>query len=142
MEADIKILNNIFKITEMGVIGIDHVITKIKDPVLEKIFIDQKKEYNLIKIESEKLLNELAITPDGLPMMAEMGSNIMTSMELLKDGSDSNITKMMIEGTNKGIVELNTILNAEEATNKKVIALSEQLLNLMEHNINDLKKYL
>ena len=142
MDKDIEVLNNIYSIVDMGVLGIDNVIDKITDKSIEKLFIDQKKEYNLLRVEAMKILADLNVKPKNTPKIAEIGSNIITDMELLKDDSDNNITKLMIQGSNRGIVELNSILNKKELTNKKVETLANKLLDLLEHNIQDLKKYL
>lgn len=142
MDKDIEVLNNIYSIVDMGVLGIDNVIDKITDKSIEKLFIDQKKEYNLLRVEAMKILTELDKKPKSTSKFAEIGSNIITDMELLKDDSDNNITKLMIQGFNRGIVELNSILNKQELTNKKVETLANKLLDLLEHNIQDLKKYL
>lgn len=142
MDKDIEVLNNIYSIVDMGVLGIDNVIDKITDKSIEKLFIDQKKEYNLLRVEAMKILTNLDAKPKSTSKIAEIGSNLITDMELLKDDSDNNITKLMIQGSNRGIVELNSILNKKELTNKKVETLANKLLDLLEHNIQDLKKYL
>ena len=142
MKRDIEVLNNIYKIVDMGIIGIDNVLTKINDNTLTKVFIDERKEYNLIRIDAIKLLNEYEEKPKGISKMVEVSSNIMTDMELLKDGSDNQITKMMLQGSNKGIIELTSLLNKGPVKNEKVNELADQLLATLEHNIQDLKKYL
>ena len=142
MKRDIEVLNNIYKIVDMGIIGIDNVLTKINDHTLTKVFIDERKEYNLIRIDAIKLLNEYEEKPKGINKMVEVSSNIMTDMELLKDGSDNQITKMMLQGSNKGIIELTSLLNKGPVKNEKVNELADQLLATLEHNIQDLKKYL
>ena len=58
MDKDLEVLNNIYSIVDMGVIGIDNVISKIKDKSIEKLFIDQKKEYNLLRVEAKKILTD------------------------------------------------------------------------------------
>ena len=142
MDKDLEVLNNIYSIVDMGVIGIDNVISKIKDKSIEKLFIDQKKEYNLLRVEAMKILTDLDKEVKKPPKIAEIGSSIKTDMELLKDDSDNNIVKLMIQGSNRGIVELTSILNKKELTNRKVEILAQKLLDLLEHNIQDLKKYL
>ena len=142
MDKDIEVLNNIYSIVDMGVLGIDNVIDKITDKSIEKLFIDQKKEYNLLRVEAMKILTDLDAKPKSTSKISEIGSNLITDMELLKDDSDNNIVKLMIQGSNRGIVELTSILNKKELTNRKVEILAQKLLDLLEHNIQDLKKYL
>ena len=142
MKQDIQVLENIYKIVDMGIKGIDNVLTRIENQSLEKIFIDERREYNLIRIDAIKLLGDYEEKPQGISKMAQMSSDVMTDMELMMDPSDNRITKMMLEGTNKGIIELNSLLNKRSLTNPKVEELSHKLLDTMEHNIQDLKKYL
>ncbi len=142
MNRDIEVLNNIYKIVDMGIIGIDNVLTKIQSKALEKIFIDERREYNLIRIDAIKLLGDYEQKAKGISKMAEVSSTIMTDMELLKNDSDNKITKMMLNGSNNGIIELTSLLNKGPVKNPKVEELSQKLLETLEHNIQDLKKYL
>ncbi len=142
MKRDIEILNNIYEIVDMGVIGIDNVLTKIESQALEKIFIDERREYNLIRQEASKLLAEYEEKAQGVGKMAKISSTLMTEMELLKNASDNKITKMMMGGTNKGIIELTSLLNKGPIKDEKVADLSQKLIATLEHNIQDLKKYL
>ena len=109
MNRDIEVLNNIYKIVDMGIIGIDNVLTKIQNKALEKIFIDERREYNLIRIDAIKLLGDYEQKAKGISKMAEVSSTIMTDMELLKDDSDNKITKMMLNGSNNGIIEFHAM---------------------------------
>ena len=142
MKKDLEVLNNIYKIVDMGIIGIDNVLTKISSSALEKVFIDERKEYNLIRIDAIKLLGDYEEKPKGISKMAEVSSTIMTDMELMRKCDDNQITKMMIQGTNKGIIELTSILNKKTVKNEKITELAQKLLDTMEHNVQDLKKYL
>ncbi len=47
---------------------------------------------------------------------------------------------MLTEGTNKGIIKVEEILNSE--TDKKVTELAEELLELLEFQIKSWKSYL
>lgn len=142
MKRDLELINNIYKIADMGIIGIDNVLTKIQNNVLEKIFIDERREYNLIRIDAIKIIGDYEEKPKGISKMAEVSSTIMTDMELMRKCDDNQITKMMLEGTYKGIIELTSILNKGTVKNSKITDLAQKLLDTMEHNMQDLKKYL
>ena len=142
MKRDLEVINNIYKIADMGIIGIDNVLTKIQNNALEKIFIDERREYNLIRIDAIKIIGDYEEKPKGISKMAEVSSTIMTDMELMRKCDDNQITKMMLEGTYKGIIELTSILNKGTVKNEKITDLAQKLLDTMEHNMQDLKKYL
>lgn len=142
MKKDIELLNNIYKIVDMGIIGIDNVLAKIENPALEKIFLDERREYNLIRIDAIKLLGDYETKPKGISKMAEVSSTMMTEMDLMMNTNDNKITKMMLQGTNNGIIELTSIMNKTTIKNGKVEDIAHKLLATLEHNIQDLKKYL
>ncbi len=142
MKDDILILNNIYKIVDMGIIGIDNVLSKIKNKALEKIFIDERREYNLIRIDAIKLLGDYEVEAKGISKVTKVSSNIMTEMELVNNCNDEKITKMMLQGSFNGIIELNAILNKKNSTNSDILSLCQKLMDTLEHNIQDLKKYL
>ena len=48
----------------------------------------------------------------------------------------------MIEGSKKGIIEINKNLNSYNNMNSKIIKLAKKLLATEQHNIDELKIYL
>ena len=142
MKRDIELLNTVYNIVDMGIKGIDDVLNKINDLCLEKVILDQKKEYNIIRVEAMHLLEKYDEKPSGISKIIEMSNGAMTSLELLKDGSDKNIARMMYEGSNKGIIKVTSFINEGKVKNSKVEKLANKLLEVLESNMNSLKKYL
>lgn len=142
MGKDAEFLNYIFQNAKMGVTGIDNIKDKIYDDELKNIIATQKKEYQKIADEATKLLNDLGVSENKISKMAQVMTYITANLELLKDDSTSNIAKMMIEGSNKGIIEINKNLNSYNNMNQNVIKLAKKLLATEQHNIDELKIYL
>lgn len=142
MGKDAEFLNYIFQNAKMGVTGIDNIKDKIYDDELKNIIATQKKEYQKIADEATKLLNDLGVSEKDIGKMAQVMTYITANLELLKDDSTSNIAKMMIEGSNKGIIEINKNLNSYNNMNQNVIKLAKKLLATEQHNIDELKIYL
>lgn len=142
MGKDAEFLNYIFQNAKMGVTGIDNIKDKIYDDELKNIIATQKKEYQKIADEASKLLNDLGVSEKEISKMAQVMTYITANLELLKDDSTSNIAKMMIEGSNKGIIEINKNLNSYNNMNQNVIKLAKKLLATEQHNIDELKIYL
>lgn len=85
------------------------------------------------------MLKELGEEPTEINIIIKMFNEIYTGIELIKC-DDAKIAKMLTEGTNKGIIKVEEILNSE--TDKKVTELAEELLELLEFQIKSWKSYL
>lgn len=136
---DVEALNELYKIVTMGIIGIDEVKGHIEDKTLAKTMSDAKKKYMVNKMDITNMLKELGEEPTEINIIIKMFNEIYTGIELLKC-DDSKIAKMLTEGTNKGIIKVEEILNSE--TDKKVTELAEELLELLEFQIKSWKSYL
>ena len=142
MNEEVEFLQFIYKNAEMGVIGIDNIVTKVKDEKFEKVLKNQREEYNNICREAENILKKYGKQNEEIGTMAKVSSALMSEMSLLKDDSNQNIAKMMIEGTNKGIIEITEKLNAYNGSDAEIVVLATKLKNTEEKNIEELKKYL
>lgn len=142
MEKEIEFLNYIFKNAEMGIIGIDQVITEVENVDFERLLNEQRDDYEAICMEAKELLNEYNETSKHIGNMAKISSDVMVKMEMLKDKSINTIAKMMIEGTNKGIIEIQEKINNYDVENKDIVHLAKKLLKMEERNIEYLKEFL
>ncbi|MEG0794511.1 MAG: hypothetical protein RSF02_01690 [Bacilli bacterium] len=142
MKKEIEMLNTIYRIVEMGVVGIDDVITKIEDNTFETLVNTEKKEYLSIMSTSIKLLKTYDEEPKKINKVFKTSSYIMSNMKLMNEHKDHLIARMMFEGNNKGVMEIYSKINASIYKNTKITDLANKLLYTMENNINELKKYL
>ncbi|MEG1149945.1 MAG: hypothetical protein RSE17_01485 [Bacilli bacterium] len=142
MKKEIEMLNTIYRIVEMGVVGIDDVITKIEDNTFETLVNTEKKEYLSIMSTSIKLLKTYDEEPKKINKVFKTSSYIMSNMKLMNEHKDHLISRMMFEGNNKGVMEIYSKINASIYKNTKITDLANKLLYTMENNINELKKYL
>lgn len=136
---DVEALNELYKIVTMGIIGIDEVKGHIDDKIFAKTMSDAKKKYMVNKMDITNMLKELGEEPIEINIIIKMFNEIYTGIELIKC-DDSKIAKMLTEGTNKGIIKVEGILNCE--TDKKVTKIAEELLELLEFQIKSWKSYL
>ena len=139
---EVEFLQFIYKNAEMGVIGINDIVSKVKDEKFEKVLNEQKNEYQNICKESEDVLKKYGKHNEEIGIMAKVSSKVMSEISMLKDDSEKNIAKMMVEGTNKGIIEITEKLNLYENMDPEIIVLATKLKNTLEKNIDELKKYL
>jgi len=142
MSEEVEFLQFIYKNAEMGVIGIDNIITKIKDEKFEKVLQKQKEEYENVCKEAEDILKKYGKQNEEVGTMAKVSTKVMSEMASLKDDSTQNFAKMMVEGTNKGIIEITEKLNAYNNSDAEIVVLANKLKVTEEKNIEELKKYL
>ena len=142
MSEEVEFLNYIYKNAKMGVIGIEAVITKATDEKFEKLLLKQKDEYESICKEADDILKKYGKKYEDVGSLAKISTSIMSEMSLLKDNSINNNAKLMIEGTNKGVIEIVEKLNAYNNSDAEISVLADRLKSMLEKNIDELKKYL
>jgi len=142
MSEEVEFLNYIYKNAEMGIIGIDNIIKKVNDEKFEKILNNQKEEYEKVCDEAENILKKYGKQNEEVGTIAKVSTAIMSEMSMLKDDSMQNIAKLMVEGTNKGIIEITEKINSYNNTDAEIVVLATRLKTILEKNIEELKKYL
>ncbi len=127
---------------DMGVIGIESIEDKIDSRDLSKTILNQKKEYDKLKSEMISLCKKYEVEDKELGIFVKMNSDIMSNMKTMMDSSDSHIAKMMIEGTNKGLVQLEELLNHYDGCDEKIKEMIQKILDREKENYEELKIYL
>ena len=130
-----------YKTVSMGIVGIDDVVEKIEDKVLEKSMLDAKKKYQIFKLEIAKVIKKNKKEPAEINPALKVSNEIYTEIKTIKT-SDSKIVKMLMEGTNKGIIKLQEIKNNEKISDENIKKILLELLELLEYQINAWKEYL
>ena len=142
MNNNIEFLKLMYKNAKMGIIGIENIKNGIKDKEFGKLIREQENDYYDICTRIIKHLSFSNNDKEDVSKMAELMTFMEATMELIKDNSPSNIAKMMIKGTNMGIIEIEEKLNNIEGIDKQSVKLAKELLAMEKRNINNLKKYL
>ncbi len=139
---EIELLNFIYQNADMGIIGINDIEDKVEDLNFLELIKRQKEEYKKISDECIQIFIKYGKEEKELGAMPKIMSYIMANLKTMTDKSTSNLAKMMIEGSNKGVVEITEKLNCYEGSDEEIKTLGEKLLATEEHNIEDLKPYL
>jgi len=126
----------------MGIVGINDIISSIQDEKLTTVIEEQLKDYESILKECLTIFNKYGKEKEEIGTMAKISSYMMSKMKLMKDSSTNNIAKMMIEGSNKGIIEITEKLNAYQNDDEEIKELANKLLDIEQKNLDDLKQFL
>lgn len=141
-DQNVEYLNCIYKNANMGIIGIDDIIEKVNSSEFEKVLNNEKNEYDAICREAINILKKYGKKEEDVSNLAKVSTKIMSEMKLLKETTDEVIAKMMIEGTNKGIIEVSEKINSYDNSDSEIVLLLNKLSELLKNNIEELKKYL
>lgn len=142
MKDNIDFLNYIYQNAQMGIVGINDIISSIQDEKLTTVIEEQLKDYESILKECLTIFNKYGKEKEEIGTMAKISSYMMSKMKLMKDSSTNNIAKMMIEGSNKGIIEITEKLNAYQNDDEEIKELANKLLDIEQKNLDDLKQFL
>lgn len=138
---NIIFLNLIIQNAQMGIIGIDTVLKKIKDEKIAKIISKQRKEYDTILNDAKEILLKYGADEEKLGKVKELTSKMM-SEAMTVSADDKKIVKLMMEGNQKGVIEIQEKLNAYQDKDEEIVKLAEKLLATEEHNREEFKEYL
>ena len=137
-ESVLKMYQNV----DMGIVGIDAVISQVQDKKLRRLIQSQRKEYELLKKNIKKLCKKYKVVDAELGAFVKLNSNLMVGMKTFMDKSDNKIAKLMMEGTNKGLIQLQELLNHYNKHDRKLVKYLEAMIAIEHQNNNELKIYL
>ena len=138
---NIKFLNLIYQNAQMGLIGIDTVIKKVESEKLAKLIGEQQEEYERFLEDARKILIKYGAKEEEISKLKEISSKAMAEV-MTMNKTDQDIAKLMMEGNQKGVLEITAELNEYEGDDEEILDLAHRLLATEEHNREEFKPYL
>ena len=139
--SNIKFLNLIYQNAQMGLIGIDTVIKKVVNDKIAKIIHEQKREYEKFLKDAKKILIKYGAKEEEISKLKEISSKAMANVMTIGK-TDQEIAKLMMEGNQKGVLEITAEINQYEGNDEEILDLAKRLLATEEHNREEFKQYL
>jgi len=137
----IEILKEINKNTKMGMDSLSIVLKKVEDNEFKSLLNTQHNEYQNIFDRTQELLVENNKTIEDTPAMQKAMSWMGIQFNTMNDTSNSQLSELLIQGNNMGIIKGIKLLNNEQP-DPEVKNLLSDFVRLQEKNVDDLKKYL
>ena len=88
------------------------------------------------------MLNENGCDEKEIGMLDRLKTYLMINVQTMMDRGEDHIAKMLITGSNMGIVEAVQNRNRYKNAEKAILKLMEQLQHFEEKNVEELKKFL
>lgn len=137
-----KMLNEIRKGTDMGIVGIDCIIDAVDDEGIRNVLDEQRSEYQQIYNDADRLIETAGAKKRNLSPLARYGAIMASKMKQTIDGSPARIAEMMIQGNTKGLIKSYRCRRELHPTDPKTRELAEKLLQTEVHNIEQMKQFL
>lgn len=132
-----ELLNYIYKIASIILTRIDAISKKVDDEKLLKIINKEKEEYLEIVNESKVLLKKCKGVKESISIFDKISNNIV----IVNNDSIEEIIKILVESTNKELIEINKKIKTYDYSDASVEVLGNKLKRTLEKNISILKKY-
>jgi len=141
MLPEMEMLQYIYKTADMGVSGIDSVLSRMDPSPLQKTLESQRSEYLDISRKARHMIESRGEEAQGAGLMARTSADWMTAGKMAMDDSPSKIAEMTIQGTTMGITK--TLKHLHDSPEQgETTQLGNRLLRLQERNLEEMKKYL
>lgn len=144
MNANIEMLNYIYKNAQMGQNSINHLLDIIKnDSKFRNLLESQFKEYKDIFDTAEEALNKLGYEAKGTSAIQKFETYMMIDIKTLNDKTPDHVAEMLIQGSTMGIIQITRRLKDYQGSlDKSVQRFAEKLLSTEQHNVEECRKFL
>ncbi len=139
MESN-DILNEIYLGARAGTYGIDNIVEST-EPDLKELILKQNKLYEQITSECQEYAKTNNLKLKDINMFMKAGSFMQSKMETMCDSSNSNLSELMFNGTNMGILNITKLINSG-INDPKLLEIAQKFLRHMEDFVNSIKKFL
>ena len=141
---DLNVLDEVNKGATMGMDAIEFITKKVGDENFKKTL---EVEYNKYKDISRRVNNLYEnYTYEKEPHETSSMDKVMTwwgiQMKTMNDKSNSNLSELLLNGTNMGIIEGRRLLNQNPDINKDIHSLLDDFVKMQEDSVETLKTYL
>lgn len=141
---ELNVLDEVNKGATMGMDAIEFISKKVGDENFKNVL---DIEYNKYKDISRRV-NDLYLnyTSKKEPHETSGMNKVMTwwgvQMNTMNDKSNSNLSELLLNGTNMGIIEGRRLLNQNPNINKDIHSLLADFVKMQEDSVEKLKSYL
>lgn len=141
-ENNIDVLDEIHKGCCMGIDALNFVINKTDTKEFKSVLETQKKKYEKIKKEIEKIYSKYS---DKEPHKTSLMDKAMTwygiEMKTASQDGTSKFTELLLQGTNLGIIEGRKILN-HKSIDEEINDIAKKYVEMQQESVEELKGYL
>ena len=137
-----QVLGDLYKNVTMCKHSIKVLLPHVEDSELSKTLINQSDKYDDFCKKAEDLADRLKLEIKPVSKMLVCMSKSGIKMKMAKDNSQTNVLRVMLNGTFMGVIDLHTLLSHNKNAQTEVLLLGKEILNYQEERIEKLKQAL
>lgn len=141
---DLDVLDEVNKGATMGMDAIEFITKKVGDEKFKKTLDIEFNKYRDISRRANDLYNNYTYEKD--PHETSPMNKVMTwwgiQMKAMTDKSNSNLSELLLNGTNMGIIEGRRLLNQNPDINNDIHKLLDDFVKMQEDSVETLKTFL
>ena len=141
---DLNVLDEVNKGATMGMDAIEFVEKKVGDEKFRETLNAEYAKYQEISDRANDLYAKYPTekTPHETSVMNKMMTWWGVQMKAMSDQSNSNISELLLNGTNMGIIEGRRLINQNPDINKDIHTLLCDFVKMQEDSAEILKRFL
>ena len=142
-DINVKVLDEVNKGTTMGMEAIHFVSNKVGDERFKKVLDVEYGKYRDIANRVDNIYSQYSQDePQETNIMNKMMTWYGINMKTMNDQSNSQISELLMQGTNMGIIEGRRLLNNNPSIDNEVRQILNDFVVMQEDSLETLKKYL
>lgn len=141
-QAEISVLNGLYKNAAVGKDAIFCVLEHTQDADLRKELCTQLDYYETQQQKIRQQMKTFYQYPKELGTLAKVCSSASIRLHCLGSADSHQIAKLMVEGTNMGLIQLSQLMNRHANLTDSVWKQGAEMMQQEEAYLNRLKPYL
>lgn len=142
LQREIDFLKELHQASQMGRNTLEHINDNICAGELREAVEKDIFDYSDVCAQVARKLQarEEKVKPVGI--VPQMMAEIMIDMKITDDTPDSEIAKMIIDGTTKGVTDCTSKLSRYADIDDELLNIGYKLLWVMQKNIDEMRRFL
>lgn len=139
---EVEFLKQLHQASQMGRDALEHVNSNIAQGKLREAVEKDIFDYSDVCSQITEKLEERDEKPKSVGKIPQKMAGMMIDLKIKEDTADSEVAKMVIDGTTKGVTEITTKLNDFSDIDNDLKNIAYKLLWVQQKNIDEMKGFL
>lgn len=141
-EREVEFLKQIHQAAQMGRDTLEHVNSNIGPGDLRSAVEKDIFDYSDVCSQAKQKLESFGEQPKSVGKIPQFMAAKMIDMKINDDTADSEIAKMVIDGTTKGITECTTKLADFNDIDNDIKNIGYKFLYVQQKNVDEMRRFL
>ena len=142
LDREIEFLKQLHQAAQMGRDTLEHVNGNIGPGELRKAVEKDIFDYSDVCAEITRKLDQRDCEPKSVGKLSKMMAGMMIDMKINDETPDSEIAKMIIDGTTKGITECTSKLADFNDIDNDIKNIGYKFLYVQQKNVDEMRRFL